>query len=382
LGSSDSQIDFMLSELTSTRANAGNMLRNATSLNEAMLGAKAYEGYSDPNGAVTASRTAAAQQFLGGASAGNAQVPGGFRDASGSLPYGGYQGKPSTHHTAVGFNGNMFQPEIMRNNDSRLTTFPTAGDKGTVGEPQMSEAPQYPYNFVYASLTGHMWEMDDTPGVERVNLQHRSGSRLAMGAEGTTLLKSQGNMYNITSGDSYHLTMGGYKVSVKDDIDMRSTSDITMHADGTVTMLVRNDAVEHTSGKKDVLVGETLQIKCNRLIIEADNIDFVAHSNITMEAGGDIKMRAGGGMNTTSGGDTTVFSKGGFHADAASMKWLEGEAKEVPEMTGKSTDLGAPQKRSNVLKSPYQRKNPDIVATADDAMTNYGHSDPTKRTSV
>ena len=306
----------------------------------------------------------------------------GYRDPSGSLPYGGYQGKPSTHHTAVGFNGNMFQPEIMKNNDARLTTFPTAGDKGTVGEPQMSEAPQYPYNFVYASLTGHMWEMDDTPGVERVNLQHRSGSRLVMGAEGTTVLKSQGNMYNITSGDSYQLAMGAYKVSVKDDIDMRSTSDVTIHADGTVTMLVRNDAVEHTSGKKDVLVGETLQIKCNRLIIEAENIDFVAHSNITMEAGGDIKMRSGGNMATSSGGDTTVFSSGGFHADASDMKWLEGQAKEVPEMTGKSTDLGTPQKRSTVLKTPYQRKNPDIVATADDAMSNYGPNDPTKRTSV
>ncbi len=316
-------------------------------------------------------------QYTGGA--GDSQQPGGFRDPSGSLPYGGYQGKPSTHHSAVGFNGNMFQPELLKNNDSRIGGFPTAGEKGTVGEPPMSEAPQYPYNFTYASLSGHMWEMDDTPGVERINFQHKTGSRLAIGAEGTTLIKSQGNLYNVSSGDAYMLSMGGYVVSVKDNIDMRSTSDVTLHADGSVTLLSRNDSVEHISGKKDILVAETLQIKCNRLIIEADNIDFVAHANITMEAGGDIKMRSGGGMSTSSGGDTTVFSKGGFHADAASMKWLEGSAKEIPEMTGKSTDLGTAPKRSEVKKVPYLRKNPDVVATADDAMTNYGQSDPTQR---
>jgi uncharacterized protein (DUF2345 family) len=383
-GSSSGQIDFFLSELNGS--SSGNALRNASSLNDANQAMAGYERYTNPGAggvysdAETAKRYGYGQQYLGGTAASNSEFSNkGFRDASGSLPYGGYQGKPSTHHSAVGFNGNMFQPELLKNNDARIGGFPTAGEKGTVGEPPMSEAPQYPFNYTYASLTGHLWEMDDTPGVERINFQHRTGSRLAIGSEGTTLIKSQGNLYNVSSGDAYMLSMGGYVMSVKDNIDMRSTSDVTLHADGSVTLLSRNDSVEHISGKKDILVAETLQIKCNRLIIEADNIDFVAHSNITMEAGGDIKIRAGGKMATSSGGDSTFFSKGGLHADAASMKWLEGQAKELPEMTGKSTDLGSAPKRSNVKKVPYLRKNPDIVATADDAMANYGSSDPTKR---
>jgi uncharacterized protein (DUF2345 family) len=386
-GSASGQIDYFLSELApgGARAGSGNALKNATSLDAANQAMASYEGYALPGAggyygdADTARRLAKAQEYLGGAGAGNASIQNGFRDASGSLPYGGYQGKPSTHHSAVGFNGNMFQPELLKNNDARIGGFPTAGEKGTVGEPPMSEAPQYPFNFTYASLTGHLWEMDDTPGAERVNLQHRSGSRLAISSEGTTLIKSQGNMYNVTSGDTYHLTMGGMVMSVKDDIGIRSTSDMTLHADGTVTMLSRNDSVEHISGKKDILVAETMQIKCNRLIIEAENIDFVAAANITMEAGGDIKIRSGGNMATSSGGDTTVFSKGGYHADAASLHWLEGQAKEIPEMTGKSTDLGTAPARSIVKKVPYLRKNPDNVITAEDAMQNYGQSDPTKR---
>jgi len=319
-------------------------------------------------------------QYYGeGANASGSGLTSGYADPTGSLPYGGYQGKPSTHHNAMGYNGNAYQPEIQRNNDARLTTFPNAGDKGTIGEPAISEAPQYPYNFMYAGLSGHRMEFDDTPGVERVNFQHRSGSRYAIGPEGTTINKSMGNLYNVSAGDQYTLTMGAYRISAKDDIDMRSTSDITIHSDGTVNILVRNDNVEHVSGKKDILVGDVLQVKAKRIIFEADNIDFVAHQNITFEAGGNISQRAGGTL-ATSAADTKMFSSGSFDADAGSMKWLEGEAEEIPEMTGKSTDLGTAPPRSKVEKRPYTRKNPDNTPSSDDTMAHYSSSDPTNRT--
>lgn len=322
------------------------------------------------------------QYYGDGANAPGAGMPtNGFADPTGSLPYGPYQGKPSTHHVAMGYNGNSYQPEIQRNSDARLTTFPNAGDKGTIGEPPMTEAPQYPYNFVYAGLSGHRMEFDDTPGAERVNFQHKSGSRYVIGPEGTTINKSMGNMYTLAAGDNYALSMGAYRISAKDDIDMRSTSDITIHSDGTLNILVRNDQVEHISGKKDILVGDTLQIKAKRIIFEAEDIDFVASKNITFEAGGNMSMRSGGTM-ATSAKDTKMFSSGSFDADAGSLKWLEGEAEEIPEMTGKSTDLGKAPPRSKVEKRPYIRKNPDNTPSTDETMAHYSANDPTDRTTT
>lgn len=315
----------------------------------------------------------------GANSPGDAMAAQGFSDPTGSLPYGPYQGKPSTHHNAMGLNGNIYQPEIQRNNDARLTTFPNAGDKGTIGEPPIAEAPQYPYNFMYAGLSGHRMEFDDTPGYERVNLQHKSGSRYVISSEGTTVNKSMGNMYTVAAGDNTHLALGAYRVSAKDDIDMRSTSDITIHSDGSLNLLIRNDNTEHVSGKKDLIVTETLQIKAKRIIIEAENIDFVASQNITFEAGGSIKARAGGTL-ATSAADTKMYSSGSFDADAGSMKWLEGAAEEIPEFTGKSTDLGTAPPRSKVEKRPYIRKNPDNTPSFDEAMAHYSSNDPTKRT--
>ena len=309
----------------------------------------------------------------------NGQSSYGFSDASGSLPYGGYTGKPSTHHNAVGLNGNLFQPEITRNNDARLTGFPVSGDKGSVGEPEVAAAPQYPYNYVYASLTGHMWEMDDTPGVERVNFQHKNGSRMEMGTEGTVVVKAMGNYYSVAGGSSYTLTMGAYNLSAVDDIDIRSTSDVTLHADGSFSIIANNDSVETVAGKKDMLVGETMQIKAKRLIIEAENIDFVSSGNITMEAGGNMSVRAGGTFATSSK-DAKINASGSFDADAGSMGWLEGKTKAMPEMTAKSTDLGKAPKRA-VIEKGRQRPNSDNTAvTTGDAMAHYGKSDPTRRT--
>jgi hypothetical protein len=378
-GSASKQIDFFFHELNTTESRANNMLRNATSIEQANLAMKAYERYDDSQGE-TAKRLATAKQFYtGNATASNAGFSRGFADASGSLPYGGYTGKPSTHHNAVGLNGNLFQPEITRNNDARLTGFPVSGDKGSVGEPEVAAAPQYPYNYVYASLTGHMWEMDDTPGVERVNFQHKNGSRMEMGTEGTVVVKAMGNFYSVAGGSSYTLTMGAYNLSAVDDIDIRSTSDVTLHADGSFSIIANNDSVETVAGKKDILVGETMQIKAKRLIIEAENIDFTASANITMEAGGNVSVRSGGTFATSSK-DAKINASGSFDADAGSMGWLEGKTKAMPEMTAKSTDLGKAPKRA-VIEKGRQRPNSDNTAvTTGDAMAHYSKSDPTKRT--
>lgn len=375
----DQQYNFFIHELNTSESSAGAALRQAGTVAEANAAMRSYERYAGGSAKENYRLGLANKFYNGNPNVSTAALRKGYQDPTGSLPYGNYQGKPSTHHVARGVNANLYQPELTHNNDARLTSFPVAGDKGTVGEPALSESPQYPFNFTYTSLTGHMLEFDDTPGAARINLQHNTGSRVVFGAEGTGMFKTSGNLYTIAGQDSYTLSLGSYNVCAKDDIDMRSTSDITIHADGSLTLLVRNDSVEHTSGKKDILVGETLQIKAKRIIVEAENIDFVAGSNITMEAGGDIVMRSGGAMKQSSGGDTTVYSKGGFHADADSLNWLEGKAKEVPEFTGKSTDLGKAPPRTKVLKKPYNRKNSDDSTTLDDGMLHYGASDSTKR---
>ena len=44
--------------------------------------------------------------------------------------------------------------------------------------------PVYPYNDVTQTESGHFMEMDDTPGAERIRLQHRTGTFTEIQADG------------------------------------------------------------------------------------------------------------------------------------------------------------------------------------------------------
>ena len=58
--------------------------------------------------------------------------------------------------------------------------------------------PVYPYNSVTQSESGHSLELDDTPGRERVRLQHGTGNTfIEMQATGDEIHKIFGNGYEI-----------------------------------------------------------------------------------------------------------------------------------------------------------------------------------------
>jgi hypothetical protein len=61
----------------------------------------------------------------------------------------------------------------------------------------------YPNNRVIESEAGHVIEIDDSTGKERIQIYHKSGSYLEMLADGSVIIKSIGNNYRIVSGTEY-----------------------------------------------------------------------------------------------------------------------------------------------------------------------------------
>lgn len=369
ISDTSTQMDFFLHELGSSEVRAGNALRGASSAedaNRAMASFERFAGYQ--GGSELNQRLNATKKFLG-----EDQIPGlstqGFADPTGSLPYGGYKGKPSTHHAARGMNGNLYQPENAMNASGRMGSFPVAGDIGTIGEPDLGEAPQYPFNKVFSTKSGHVMEFDDTPDVERINIQHKSGSRFAFGAKGTTIQKSEGKSYRLDNNDSYHLINGGYKMSVKDDIDLRTTSDLTIHADGHTIFILKNDVAEEVSGKKDITVGEVFQVKAKKIIFEADQIDFVSHGSINLQAGSEVSIKAGGDINMH--GENMSMRGETVYLDDV-VRAAEGKSKELGDTSASSTDLGKPSPRSNISKEYEPKVDSDRVTTSEDAFNYYG----------
>ena len=57
--------------------------------------------------------------------------------------------------------------------------------------------PKYPFNNITQTPSGHMFEMDDTPGGERIRIHHRSGTFTEMHPNGDEVHKIYGDGYEI-----------------------------------------------------------------------------------------------------------------------------------------------------------------------------------------
>ena len=96
-------------------------------------------------------------------------------------------------------------------------------------EPKSNTVSQYPYNHVHESESGHIHEIDDTAGGERLFTYHRSGSFVEIHPQGDKMTKVVGKNYEIIMKDSDLLISGDFNVTVEGD----KRELIKKRADGT-----------------------------------------------------------------------------------------------------------------------------------------------------
>ena len=89
------------------------------------------------------------------------------------------------------------------------------GDDGTnLSEPETLYNAEYPYNHVYESEAGHIREMDDTPGAERIHERHASGSGYEIHPDGTKVTRVKQDNYDLTYGQHYTHIRGSQSTTV------------------------------------------------------------------------------------------------------------------------------------------------------------------------
>lgn len=68
-------------------------------------------------------------------------------------------------------------------------------------EPESQAKPEYPYNKVTSTTSGHVIEIDDTPGAERIQAYHRSGSYIEMNPDGSIVVRALNDSFDIVVKD-------------------------------------------------------------------------------------------------------------------------------------------------------------------------------------
>lgn len=88
-------------------------------------------------------------------------------------------------------------------------------------EPDVPYGAEYPYNKVYETTSGHVIEFDDTPGSERINLHHKSGSFVELYPDGSIVNKTKGSNYTVIDKDDNLFIKGDCNITVEGDASIK-----------------------------------------------------------------------------------------------------------------------------------------------------------------
>lgn len=173
---------------------------------------------------------------------------------------------------------------IRWKNKTRITGIRLANDT-FVSEPKPAFAAQYPYNNVTSSLSGHIKEVDDTPGHERIAEFHRSGTFYEIDNEGNRVTKIFGNDWHIVLGDET-IVVGG-----KRNIVIQGGTNVTISGDAVVKVVGNADM--KVSGSMAVDVGGKFDLVANEVFIQSKTVsNLTSETQTTVTSNGQNRFNA------------------------------------------------------------------------------------------
>jgi hypothetical protein len=113
--------------------------------------------------------------------------------------------------------------------------------------------PLYPHNQIFDSESGHSLQLDDTPGRERVRLQHgKSKNFIEMHPNGDQVVKVFGENFDITIGKKNVYVSGACNIVVKGNCSMQVDGDFNQEVNGDYNLAVKGKM--NVRGVKDISI--------------------------------------------------------------------------------------------------------------------------------
>ena len=134
--------------------------------------------------------------------------------------------------------------------------------------PQGNETTQtvYPYNHVKETESGHVFEVDDTPGAERIHNFHKAGTFEEIQPDGTKVTKVVGEDYDIVIKDRNMFIKGNMNITVEGDMTLNVKGDYYEDITGNKYSIVRGNNHTKTQGNNvnDVMSDYSMNISGSR----------------------------------------------------------------------------------------------------------------------
>ena len=169
--------------------------------------------------------------------------------------------------------------------EDHISTAITASDGDTWNQPEIPYAAVYPYNHVFESESGHVFEIDDTKDNERLFTSHRTGTSQEISPDGTQVNIIKGDHYNIVSGKRQAVIEGNA------DITIGGRHKIYINKDG------------QTNNHYDIQVGPNASV--NIQVDKGDMNVVLKDGKMNTNVAGDYNMKIGGDYNLDIRGNKT-----------------------------------------------------------------------------
>ena len=140
---------------------------------------------------------------------------------------------------------------------------------------------QYPYNHVQESESGHIHEIDDTKGGERLYRQHMSGTFEEIHPDGSKVVKIIGDNYEIIAGKSNIAIFGDVNITTSGTVRELIKGDYHLEVEGNYTQKI------HKNHRVKVGVGEG-----------GGNREEEIRGNHAYQINGNVKSRITGNVDT------------------------------------------------------------------------------------
>ena len=170
---------------------------------------------------------------------------------------------------------------------------------------------KYPYNHVFHSESGHMIEMDDTPGHERVQVYHRTGAFIEIHPDGAMVVHS-GAHYNSSQ---------KLEINVTDNAAINVGGNLNALVEGTTTLSSFGNITAETKANMYTTVEGNLYTKTygDTYHDSQGNINVKADGTLNIHSSGDIKMSSKASIDIVAGTTFKISSVGAMDLKGATV---------------------------------------------------------------
>jgi len=229
--------------------------------------------------------------------------PTGFQDPAGVFPRVEYAYESSINRA----HRNRKRNELNTNGGiptlPRRQGVPDAIAGNEYNNPPPKKLSQYPYNQVFETAGGHILELDDTLGNERILLRHQSGAGIEITPDGTVKISSTSDTHIMTGADQHIVVEANAHMTYQGDLNVDVAGDYNLTC-GNFNQLIKGDLTQQVDQAKRVTVesnfGET---------VKGEYSTTIAKSKAEMVLGGQTTA-VKGEFELAVDGDMGLFASG------------------------------------------------------------------------